>query len=539
MPKISVTEKDLSWYLRQRESGTATVYLPGIATFGPENVPTLCDSSNFANTFGTGAVNIMNEISYDMAASFIKSGFNVLFHRVPLTGAAKATATVENEGQTSHVTFSAKYTGSFGNRITLTVRPLNATPGSISVYVLVDNVVVDTLIVNLITPTSPYYYQNLVSEYITIEYVGEFSELNFGTSAKPLELSLAGGLDFTAGTDSDAVRQEVWSSIKTPGFCEVLKDPYQYDYDVIVSGGWSLYNKAPEVYEGTGEDGQPTTVGWDISKIDLVDAALFDLAVARGTSVFLVDGDPDWEDAEMYAYCGLFNSSYAAGYGPWGYAQLLSTGTTLVLPGSYAMIISWAQSCANGTPIWMAPAGVKRATLGSFYKDTKYTVGKRTLDMWQNHDYIKPGQYSVNPIMKAKQYGYVVYGNSTLLQSTPSGATSMLQAFSVRILSNVIKVKAFDISLNLQFDQLSNDLYAQFRTLMITFMDQLKYQGALYDYDIALAQETLTSVNLNEKKLPIIIRISPNPSADDFDITLEITQSGVSFADDTDENEIS
>lgn len=530
MPKISVTEKDLSWYFRQREEGAATVYVPGIATFGPTGEPVLCNSSNFANTFGTKAVNVEGELSYNMAASYIKSGFNVLFHRVALTGAAPSSVT--QGGDTDNVTFTAKYEGSFGNHITLMIRPMGTIKSSISTYVLIDGTVVETLTCDLVDPTSPNYYVNLSSEYITVTVTGDPTTIEFGSAASPLNLQMAGGKDFTDGATAEDIHTEVWTSIKTPGFLESLKDPYQYDYDIITSAGWSLYDGGPKVY------GSDENAAWSFSEIDKVDAALFNLATARGTSIFLVDGKTSWEDSEMYTYCGLFDSSYAAGYGPWGYAQFTSTGVLNLLPGSYAMLVAWAQSCSDGTPIWMAPAGVKRATLGSFYKDTTYFVGKRTLDMWQNHDFIKPGQYSVNPVMKAKQYGYVIYGNSTLLKTTPAGATSMLQSFSVRVLANAIKVHAFDVALGLQFDQLTGDLFTQFRTLMTTYMDPLVYQGALYDYEIVLTNGTLTSADLNERTLPVTIRISPNPSADNFDITLEITQSGVSFSDDTDENEI-
>ena len=68
-------------------------------------------------------------------------------------------------------------------------------------------------------------------------------------------------------------------------------------------------------------------------------------------------------------------------------------------------------------------------------------------------------------------------------------------------------------------------------------MDQLRYQGALYDYEIVLDSTSVTRTDLNEKTVPVLIRISPNPAAENFDITLEISQAGVTFSDETDENE--
>lgn len=516
MPRISVTERDLSWYFRQRGKGAATVYIPGIATFGPENDPVLCDSTNFANVFGTKPVDIKDELSYSMAASFIKSGFNVLFHRFVPAGAAKASSVTGDE--TNKVTFTAKYYGTFGNSISLVLRSLGV-KGSASLFVSVEGTLVETLSVNFVDPTSENYYTNIDSGYLDIAVAGDATLIDFGSATTPVKLTLSGGLDYTKDKDSSEVRTEICTAISTEGALDDLKDPYQYDFDVLISAG------LPQYTEGAAE-------------MDPVDKALFELASSRGTSIFLVDGDRTWDDVQMYSYCGLFDSSYSAAFGPWSYAQLTSSGVTALLPGSYSMIVAWAQSCSDGNPLWMAPAGVKRASLGSFFKSTYYPVGKKTLDMWQNHEYVQPGQYSVNPIMKAKQYGYVIYGNSTLLKTRNDGATSMLQSFSVRVMANLIKSRAFDVSLSLQFDQLTNDLFVQFKSLLGVYMDQLRYQNALYDYEIVLANNTLTSADLNEKRVPVIIRISPNPAAENFDIALEITQAGVSFSDETDETEI-
>lgn len=519
MPKIAVTERDLSWYFRQRGTSPATVYVPGVATFGPED-PVLCDSTNFANVFGTKPVQVKNEISYRMAESFIKAGFSVLFHRFIPKTATVATKTLTS-GDAS-VQVSAKYAGSFGNDISVSFS--GSGESNVAVFVYVDSVLVETLSVNFVDPTNAKYYQFVESDYISF---GEVSGVKSATfKVDDSKIKLEGGIDFGDGagavSEPEVLAAEIATAISTAGALENLKDPYQYDFDVIVSGGWQEVQLS----------------NTDPSKVCGVDSALKDLARSRGTAIYLVDGKSNWNDKVMYSYCGLFNDSYVAAFGPWSYAQFTSTGAVALLPGSYAMIIAWAQSCAAGSPVWMAPAGVKRATLGSFFKKTAYYVGKAVLDAWQNHDYVTPGQYSVNPIMKAKQYGYVVYGNSTLLKTRDDGATSMLQSFSVRVLANLIKSRAFDVSLYLQFDQLTSDLFNQFKSLMGTYMDQLRYQNALYDYEIVLTNNVLTNSDLNEKRLPVTIRISPNPAAENFEITLEVSQAGVSFSDDTDETEI-
>lgn len=536
MPSIKVSERDLSWYFRQREQGAATVFVPLLATFGPEDMPVLCTSNNFANTFGENPVSLENEMSYNIAASFISSGFNVLARRFVPSGAKAAESGTLGDG-TNNFNFVAAYAGTFGNSIIVSSRVTSNTPTSKSIIssITIGNTIVERLVFELVDKTSSNYYTKVESNYISLVPVEEadFSQLDMSTLGTNFTVSLTGGLDFEAGKTATEVYQEVWAQIKEGIAVEELKDPYQYDFDIIVSGGFALYENGLSYY-GT-EENQPFNFSTDI---DFVDQTLMNLAINRGTSIYLVDGASNWDAQTLYTYCGNFDTSYVAAYGPWGYAQYLNTGELALLPGSYAMIVKWAQSCANGTPIWMAPAGVKRSTMGSFYKDTKYFVGKSVLDIWQNHNYADPGSYQVNPVMRARQYGFIIYGNSTLLKTRSDGATSMLQQFSVRVMSNLIKRRAFDVALNLQFDQLTGDLFTQFRTVLGTFMDQLLYQGALYDYQIVLTHGTLTSADLNERTLPVTIRISPNPAVENFDIVLEISQSGVSFTDETDETEV-
>lgn len=530
MPRINVTEKDLSWYYRSRTASSVTVYMPGLATFGPSD-PVLCNSAHFNNIYGTTAVGVSNDISYKMASSFVKAGFNVLFHRFIPTG-AKA-ATLELGDGDNKVVITAKYPGSFGNKIELTFRSMTASPtsGQASIFIHIGSVLVEKLFCNFTDPLNTNYYTGVNSSYIDIAVVGDATKIEFSTDIGGSTEKLTGGLDYEKGKTDLEVKQEIWSQISKEGALTNLEDPYQYDFDVIVSGGFALYDEGLPTY-GEGGDSD-----WAFTEIDKVDKVLHNLAVNRGTSIYLVDGKSEWSDDVFYEYCGLFDSSYAAAFGPWCSARLLSTGVVHNLPGSYAMIVAWAQSVTDGVPIWMAPAGVKRSTLGSFYKESVYYVGRKTLDMWQNHNYSQPGQYGVNPIIKAKQYGYVIYGNNTLLQTKYDGMTSVLQSFSTRVLCNLIKVQAFDAALRLQFDQLTGDLFIQFKTLLSVYLDALTYQGALYDYEVVLRDGSLTSANLNEKTLPVVIRVSPYVTAEIFDITLEITQSGVTFnEEETDED---
>lgn len=506
MAGIKVTEKDLSWYARQG-FGSLIVYVPGVSTNGPTDRPTVCNSiTQFEKIYGKPLKANGLSRSYNIAESFIKAGSSVLFHRFVGNSAVAAKANMDESG---FVVIHAKYPGEFLNDYTVTV---TKGVGTWSFTIANKDHTLESFSVNYADPSAERFYTADVSSYVYIEVTDEApADLNDVTPLSS-EIKLAGG-DSKITKDSD-----VADAICKEHALDILRDPYIVDFDVATSAGFVLGN---------------------LASADKVDTALSQAVIERGTAIYLIDGTASATPEEFYAYCENFNSSFCVGIGPWGYAKYLNTGATALLPGSYAMIIQWIKSTAEGVPVWMAPAGVKRASLDSFYIKPQYEIGKSVLDAWQMTD-IDPAldSYRVNPIMRAKSYGYIIYGNSTLLHSTDIGSTSMLQSVSTRVMTNVIKKAAFDISLSLQFDQMNGDLYAQFKTQMSSVMDQMRYQGAIYDYRILLDSSVVSVGNLNERKIPVIIQISPAPAVESFDITLEITKSGVTFDEKKDPDSI-
>ena len=555
MSQISFVETDLSWYYRQRRSSQITILVPGVSSWGPSNRPVRVNDSTFKKALGPGAVDV-KDLSYLMAASYVKAGFDVLFWRIPLEGETVASRSFggDNPAQIEGAKFriSARYPGSYGNNFAIKFHYVSDNVLYITVLDYTNGTVLEELTYDFQNPNSRFWWEEVdrTANYITIEF-GEATKstgLKFKSLAE-LDSSLkentlyylynasvkeGNGVMGTNGTyDLDKIITQITGEVGGSILAE-LRDPLVYDFDIITNGGFFK------------KDGET------ISKID---GELHNLAKARGTAIFLVDGGKDMTATEFYNYCGTsrlengiviyeFDSSYAAAFGPWCSAQLLCNGSVRVLPGSYVMLVAWGQSMANGNPAWLAPAGVKRASLGGVVKETVYPVGSAIIDAWQAHEFVEDPtafQYKVNPIARLKQYGYVVYGNSTLLRNRYDGATSQLQSFSTRVTANLIKRQAFDISLQLQFDQMDDGLFAEFKALMSTYLDQLLYGGALYDYDIIADRSEITLDDLNARTVPVRILISPEPAAENFVISLEISQAGVTFsgdvdASDTDEN---
>lgn len=569
MPKIQVNERDMSWYYKTRVQGPLVVLMPGMSNWGPAE-PILVTEDNYASVIGDAPVRD-EDFSYHMALSFLKTGINVLFWRVNLydgtTGTGKASRKwygADTDGKIINGSdgnpcflIEAKYAGTMGNRLsveiygsgaTRTVRVYKKDPGSSMTSQLVEN-----LIYNFDDIYSPYYYTNVNNDSkfveVTPQDIDDFSvigPLNKGlmdADGNVMKFYLENGNDGRIADTTDGYRviPKVIELIQnSTEVIDNLNDPLIYQYDVIVDGGYNDY---------------PVGAMSDIDKFWVR------LAKSRGTAVYLVSGSENFDAAEFYNYCGLpkdggsssgsepsyaysetdsFNTSYAAAYGPWCMSVLVSNGAVRSMPGYYAFLIAWGNALNKGIPMWDAPAGVKRTNLDGIVKGTSYLVGSSVIDMWQNQNFISnqnyseiaAGVYCVNPIAHLRGYGYTVYGNSTLLKNRYDGATSMLQMFSVRILCNLIKLRAYETSLYLQFDRINSEVFGEFKVLMTTYMDRLKYGGALYDYKIIADRSKMTLDDINSRTIPITIKISPTPTAENFIINLEINQAGVSFGSD-------
>lgn len=657
MAKISVKERDLSWYYRQRQRGALTVYMPGLSTFGPYK-PTYVTEDNFAKIFG-GPIGYKKDYSYYIAASFLKSGIDVLFQRVPLEGAVQASWTEEKnayivtitnnkvpqylvtvtnndstalvvsvdnvsytfpadgtphseeftdatardtlyaavleavnetadptkyvvetsnisndleltvngaeytfpsdgetttyafsmsqkddvdtalaavssdtdyeiitEEKTSSFTLKAKYEGTLGNALKVVIK--SGGNGLRYFYTYRNGALVEQLIVDFIDPLSQYYYESIESGYLSFDDAfldGEEFDPTMMLTV-PTEATLKGGLDY--GATVNPMQNALDTIISTEeDFFKEIKNPYGYYYDILVNGN---------IYYVPDEDSDSYTT--DPNKD--ADKLFAEVAQKSGVAVYLVGGLETTEPTSLIEWCKDLDTSYASGIGPWCLSTLVSEGSRVWLPGWYAQLVEWGNSCSKGNPVWYAPAGVNRAKVGSVVSKTAFDIGEADLALWQNQDELSQssGGYKVNPIMNLKQYGYCIYGNSTLLHSRVDGSTSMLQSLGTRVLVNQIKARAFEVALGLQFDQMSDNLFMAFRLQMGSYMDQLKYQGGLYDYQIILDTSTVTYDDLNQKTVPVIIRISPNPAAENFNILCEVYPSGITFTDELDESSI-
>ena len=154
----------------------------------------------------------------------------------------------------------------------------------------------------------------------------------------------------------------------------------------------------------------------------------------------------------------------------------------------------------------------------------QYEVDSVLFNLWQNDDICR-----VNPIMKWKNYGYVIAGQYTAYVGIDEFTHSALESMNVRLTSNVIKKKIFDVCLSLLFEPNNSTLYLKFYSEMEKFLNYMKNNGGLYDYKIVMNEESVTFTDINTLRCPGKIYASITRTAEYFDIDFVITGAGAVF----------
>jgi hypothetical protein len=172
---------------------------------------------------------------------------------------------------------------------------------------------------------------------------------------------------------------------------------------------------------------------------------------------------------------------------------------------------------------WFPPAGVKRAT-ARVVKKPYFEIGSVVLNDWQNDNTAR-----VNPIMKLKQYGYVIYGQYTCLPAIDMFTHSALESLNVRLIANVVKKKIFDVCLNLAFEPNTSVLWLKFFAQMDEFLRYMQYNEGVYAYKIVMDESTVTTDDINHLRCPGKVYIAPTRTAEFFDIDFIITEAGALF----------
>lgn len=265
------------------------------------------------------------------------------------------------------------------------------------------------------------------------------------------------------------------------------------------------------------------------SDVNPIHAAMINLANTRQDCIALCDLPAAYDPNYAVEYARMLNTSYATIHHPWCYVQSPYNANKLLhMAPSYIFMYTFLSNLIDNVSSqkWFPPAGVTRAT-ARVVKKPDYEIGSVILNNWQNDNTSR-----VNPIMKLKQYGYVIYGQYTALPAIDMNTHSALESLNVRLISNVVKKKIFDVCLNMAFEPNTATLWLKFFSQMDEFLRYMQYNNGVYDYKIVMDESTVTTDDINHLRCPGKVYIAPTRTAEFFDIDFIITEAGATFTED-------
>lgn len=346
----------------------------------------------------------------------------------------------------------------------------------------------------------------------------------------------------------DALR----GNVTTPSILDKLKDRFNYNVRFITSGGYGSCGYISILTEGSGSTEFQTSV---------LDGSVKDMTIAnkmlevaarisgtdnetkgRGDCVALIDHsyftqtelqevviDAEGTTAELDVPTLIGNETtvrelfqivsdtnsvpafnneslnkYGAAFTPWW----KDTNGELRTP-SLAYILAFCTSVANANPNWFAAAGATRGKVPSIATPL-IEVGELSAE-----SLMQEGFNSINPICNVSPYGYIIWGNRTMMVNTDGLTASSF--LNVRNLCIDIKKTLFIASQRLLFEQNSTILWVNFKALITPLLDRMMTGQGISGYKI-------TRIETNSKSVvKANIQIIPIEAVEEFDITVILT----------------
>lgn len=483
---------------------------------------------------------MLHDFSYYYALTLLSAGYDVEVCRVCNGDYAQSNLTLGSDEEHPYgtLTITAKYPGSFGNRLEVQVSPtrgnasstgniviytedkdgLNMTPVENLSFSLLDN---DTL------PTIPELESKFVNLTLKVNPDGT------RTVGDEQSVVLSGGTDFFVDPDWAETPADAVSFIKSA----MSTRNTQYIEDLFLTGATTAQLNAIAVREWIFSAAylvleilcdtltyRPNRIvsPWDdidlrfLEEIGLNvllpapanvsssihEELLYVAAHSRCATAFLdaprsvsreetldyfdkLERLPMREESTMYF-------TNAAAFAPWG--QIVYTGLNkqnIAAPSLMALLIQRGMIANQALQYeWAMPTTRKHnVAIGAL----DYTVPKSVLDQWQSNEGI-----GINAIANIPDMGVSIWGNSTLY-NVPPATYNALQNLSTRFLMNAVKDIAYRCGLAITFQYNNEEAYSKFYAGCTPLLDTMKNVGAITRYEISMAADIngYDSVNAN------------------------------------------
>lgn len=328
-------------------------------------------------------------------------------------------------------------------------------------------------------------YVNATSSYITCSYntesVADITDKSY---------KLSGGLDGTDGIEAANIIEGL----------EDYSNPESITVDLVCAPGWSDRN--------------------------VIEHAI-NLCEERQDCMYIIDPPfgmsaqqvVNWTNAQNeydITSAKAFDSSYAAVYWPWVQAWDSYSGTSVWLPpsGFIAGQIVYSDSVSNN---WYAPAGAQRGVLTNI-------TGLEISPTKEERDLLYGNSNIVNPIMNYRGRGFIIWG-----QKTTQRKFSALDRINVRRLVNYLKRIISHVSLDFVFEPNTEYTWLKWVDTVDPYLSSIQDARGIYSYEIYMDGTTITEDDINNNRMPGIIRFRPTRTAEFIPIQFVLTNTGATF----------
>lgn len=183
----------------------------------------------------------------------------------------------------------------------------------------------------------------------------------------------------------------------------------------------------------------------------------------------------------------------------------------VMLPGSFAYLRAFANSIKSNAS-WLAVAGTRRGSV--ICDNVSNIITNKEADELQPDGAGK----SVNAITYIRPYGYTIWGNKTLADNSAGlKASSFL---NIRILVHDIKRQLYKVARANMFEPNDTVLWVNFKSQITPLLDQMMTGQGISAYRIIRQSST------DRAQLRALIRITPIEAVENFELTVEVTDSG-------------
>lgn len=524
MPRININEIDNTVRNMSELQNDNIVYVPGSAITGPYDKPVLLTTTyDYENTFGATAP--VGSPTHDYVEGLLLSGLPVLFRRIACSNQdddrptvrvkqAKAILSVnkvveETTTKVNELIITETYGGSYGESLSVVLEQVGN-----GIYLRIyfggtkqiESQRIAVISANLSDAAAKkLVYEGLRDakfEKVLISFPEGITAENFeipfttDTSETFRGQKLVG--EENMDMDESLVRAEIATSF------DFIKDKYVYDVKFITSGGYTDTN---------------------INETPIA-TAMVRLAETRKDCIAIPDIPRNTARDQVTTFFTSLDTSYAATYAPWAKLRLPDKTEAWMAP-SYIFLYTLGRSISQGNPVYLAPAGVLRASVPQLI-EPEYEIGGDILEYWQGSN-----PQCINPIMRLRSYGYVIYGQKTLfnIENSNSHLATALQELNTRLVVNEIKRAIFNVAIRLTFQANNQRTWNEFKALIEPQLDAIKANGGITDYQVKMDDTTTTEEDMITNTIRAIVKISVARVAENFEIDFYMEPQSVVFAD--------